>query len=138
VSSSSIVAIRTPTTGNASQRSCEAPALQGDRSLMTCEVVLTKDAERDLEDTYRYIAEHDSPGKADQVLDRLLQATEALRTLPDRGSCPNELRSLGISEYRQVFFKPYRLICRAHVVIYVVADGRRDMQSLLMRRLLGA
>jgi len=24
------------------------------------------------------------------------------------------------------------------VVIYVVADGRRDMQSLLMRRLLGA
>jgi toxin ParE1/3/4 len=52
-----------------------------------------------------------------------------------------ELRSLGISEYRQVFFKPYRLICRVHaqrVVIYVVADGRRDTQSLLMRRLLGA
>ena len=108
---------------------------------MTYEVVLTKDAERDLEDIYRYVAEHDSPGKADQVLDRLLQATEALRTLPDRGSCPNELRSLGISEYRQVFFKPYRLIYRVHaqlVVIYVVADGGRDMQSLLMRRLLGA
>jgi toxin ParE1/3/4 len=78
---------------------------------------------------------------ADHVLDRLLQATEAVRTRPDRGSCPNELRSLGISEYRQVFFKPYRLIYRVHaqlVVIYVVADGRRDMQSLLMRRLLGA
>jgi plasmid stabilization system protein ParE len=28
---------------------------------MTYEVVLTKDAERDLEDIYRYIAEHDSP-----------------------------------------------------------------------------
>jgi toxin ParE1/3/4 len=107
---------------------------------MTYEVVLTKDAERELEDIYRYIAEHDSPGKADQVLGRLLQATEALRTLPDRDSSPNELRSLGISEYRQVLFKPYRLIYRVHaqlVVIYVVADGRRDMQSLLMRRLLG-
>ena len=108
---------------------------------MTYEVVLTKDAGRDLEDIYRYIAEYDSPVKADQVLDRILQATEALRTLPDRGSCPNELRSLGISEYRQLLFKPYRLIHRAHaqrVVIYVVADGRRDMQSLLMRRLLGS
>jgi len=55
---------------------------------MTYEVVLTKDAERDLEDIYRYVAEHDSPGKADQVLDRLLQATEVLRTLPDRAGCP--------------------------------------------------
>jgi len=107
---------------------------------MTYEVVLTKDAERDLEDIYRYIAEHDPPINADHVLDRLLQATETLRTSPDRGSCPNELRSLGISEYRQVVFKPYRLIYRIHaqlVVVYVVTDGRRDMQSLLTRRLLG-
>ena len=107
---------------------------------MTYEVVLTKDAERDLEDIYRYIAKHDSPVKADHVLDRMLQATEALRTLPDRGSCPNELHSLGISEYRQLYFKPYRLIYRVHaqlVVIYVVLDGRRDMSSLLTRRLLG-
>ena len=47
---------------------------------------------------------------------------------------------LGIKEYRQVFFKPYRLIYRvmnADVVVYVIADGRRDMQSLLTRRLLG-
>ena len=53
----------------------------------------------------------------------------------------SELRSLGISEYRQIFFKPYRLIYRVHtkqVVVYVVADGRRDMESLLARRLLGA
>jgi toxin ParE1/3/4 len=107
---------------------------------MAYEIVLTKDAERDLEDIYRYVAKHDSPVKTDHVLDRLLQATEALRTLPDRGSCPNELSSLGISEYRQLFFKPYRLIYRVHaqlVVIYVVAEGRRDMQSLLTRRLLG-
>lgn len=108
---------------------------------MRYEVVLTKDAERDLEDIYRYLAEHDSPLNADHVLERLLGATEALRTFPDRGSCPRELRSLGNSEYRQTFFKPYHLIYRIHaqyVVVYVIADGRRDMQSLLARRLLGA
>lgn len=108
---------------------------------MAHEVVLTKDAERDLDDFDRYIVEHDSPASADHVLDRLLQAISALETLPDRGSGPKELRSLGMSEYRQVFFKPHRLIYRVHVrqvVIYLIADGRRDMQSLLTRRLLGA
>lgn len=107
---------------------------------MSLEVALTRDAERDFEDIYRYIAEHDSPASADHVLDRLLQAAEALSTDPDRGSCPKELRSLGILEYRQIFFKPYRLIYLVHaeqVIIYVIADSRRDMQSLLARRLLG-
>ena len=104
-------------------------------------VSLTKDAERDLEEIYLYISEHDSPASADHVLARLIKATEALRTSPDRGSFVNELRSLGISEYRQIFFKPYRLIYGVHskqVIIYVVTDGRRDMGSLLARRLLGA
>jgi toxin ParE1/3/4 len=49
------------------------------------------------------------------------------------------LLALGIREYRQAFFKPYRLIYRVigkRVFIYLIADGRRDMQSLLSRRLL--
>ena len=108
---------------------------------MTYGVSLTKDAERDLEEIYFYIAEHDSRASADHVLERLVQATDALKASPDRGSTVNELRSLGISEYRQIFFKPYRLIYRVHsrqVIIYVITDGRRDMGSLLARRLLGA
>jgi toxin ParE1/3/4 len=107
---------------------------------MLYEVSLTKDAERDLEDIYFYIVKNDSLASADHVLERIVHATDALRTSPDRGSYVNELRPLGILEYRQVFFKPYRLIYRVHakqVVVYVVADGRRDMGSLLMRRLLG-
>ncbi len=108
---------------------------------MSYEVSLTKDAERDLEEIYFYIAERDSRAGADHVLERVVHTTDALRTSPERGSYVNELRFLGISEYRQIFFKPYRLIYRVHakqVVVYVVADGRRDMGSLLARRLLGA
>ncbi|MDP9013307.1 MAG: type II toxin-antitoxin system RelE/ParE family toxin [Pseudomonadota bacterium] len=107
---------------------------------MAHEVSLTKDAERDLEEIYYHIAENDSQASAEYVLDRLVRATDALKTSPDRGTYVDELRSLGISEYRQVFFKPYRLIYRVHakrVVVYVIADGRRDMGSLLTRRLLG-
>ncbi len=107
---------------------------------MRFEVLLTDDAERDLDDIYTYIAEHDSPEKADYVLDRLVEVTDDLATSPECGVHPRELSALGIQEYRQVFFKPYRVIYRSferRVVIYVIADGRRDVQSLLSRRLLG-
>lgn len=104
-------------------------------------VLLTQGTEQDLESIYDYIAEFDSPAKADYVLDRLMQAVEGLATFPDRGSYPKELLALGVKEYRQTFFKPYRMIYRVidkRVYVYVIADGRRDMQSLLARRLLGA
>lgn len=107
---------------------------------MRYEVLLTEDAEQDLEDLYVYIAKFDSQKNADYVLQRLLEVAESVATSPERGSQPKELRSLGIQEYRQVFFKPYRVIYRVFdkkVVIYVIADSRRDMQSLLSRRLLG-
>ncbi len=108
---------------------------------MPLEVRLTAGAERDLESIYDYIAESDSKASANHVLDRLLKTAEGLATFPERGSHPRELMALGIREYRQVFFKPYRLIYRIigeQVFIVLIADGRRDMQTLLARRLLGA
>lgn len=108
---------------------------------MRYEVLLTKGAERNLEAIYDYIEKFDSPASANHVLDRLLETAEALVTFPERGSYPKELLGLGIHDYRQTFFKPYRVIYRiieSRVYIYMVADGRRDMQSLLARRLLGA
>jgi toxin ParE1/3/4 len=103
------------------------------------EVLLTADAERDLEDLYRHIRKSDSRASADRVLDRLLAATESLSSFPERGSQPKELHAVGITEFRQVFFKPYRVIYRVvdkQVVIYLIADGRREMQELLSQRLL--
>ena len=107
---------------------------------MSHKVLLTRGAERDLEGIYDYIAEHDSPENADYVLDKLLQIAETLSSFPERGSHPKELLALGIREYRQAHFKPYRLIYRVtgkQVFIYLIADGRRDMQALLSRRMLG-
>jgi toxin ParE1/3/4 len=107
---------------------------------MRHEVLLTAVAERDLEEIYNYIAEFDTPASADYVAERLLAAVESITRFPERGAHPRELLALGIREYRQVYFKPYRVIYRVigkRVVIYLIADGRRDMQSLLARRLLG-
>lgn len=103
-------------------------------------VVMTKDAETDLEDINNYIADHDSIDNVDYVLDELLKVTNTLANFPMKGCTPKELQSLGIREYQQIFFKPYRVIYHTiakQVVIFIIADGRRDMQALLTRRLLG-
>jgi toxin ParE1/3/4 len=104
-------------------------------------VLLTADAARDLEDLYQYIAVHDVPGKADHVLTNIEKVFGSLSEAPERGVYPKELLTLGIRDYREIFFKPYRVIYRvAGDVVYVllIADGRRDMQTLLQRRLLSA
>lgn len=108
---------------------------------MRFEVLLTKDAARDLEEIHDYINEHDDPAKAVHVLERLETVIDGLVTNPQRGSHPKELLTLGIREYRQTFFKPYRMIYRIagrRVYVYLIADGRRDMQTLLARRLFEA
>ena len=104
-------------------------------------VLLTNDAARDLDEIYDYIARHDAPQKADYVLDQIEKTFSRLSESPERGASPQELLSLGIREYREVFFKPYRIIYRVmdkNVYVLLIVDGRRDMQSLLQRRLLGA
>ncbi len=104
------------------------------------EVVLTQGAEQDLEALFDHVAEHDSVANAHRLLDNLMDVAQSLSKLPERGSRPKELLAVGIQEYRQVFFKPYRVIYRLHgkqAVVYLIADGRRDMPALLTRRLLG-
>ena len=104
------------------------------------EVLLTQGAEQDLEAIYDYICEFDGVASANYVLDALMDVVENLSRLPERGSYPKELVGLGIKEYRQTFFKPYRVIYRVadnKVIIYLIVDGRRDMQAVLARRLLG-
>lgn len=104
------------------------------------EVLLTAGAERDLASIHDYIAGADGPASADRVLDQLMAVVETLSRFPERGNYPKELAALGSKEYRQTSFKPYRVIYRVadqRVLIYLIVDGRRDMQSVLANRLLG-
>lgn len=106
---------------------------------MPTRVVLTRDAARDLEELFDYLHDHDSPYAAVHVLERIEAAFVSLSENPQRGAYPPELLDLGIREYRQVFFKPYRIVYRVTgetVAVMLITDGRRDLQSLLQRRLL--
>ena len=102
-------------------------------------VLLTADAARDLSSLYEYVAIADSSAKAERLLERIQTVIASIGRMPERGSPPKELLALGIKDYRQVFFKPYRVIYRTfdeQSIVFVIADSRRDFQSLLTRRLL--
>ncbi|MCY4427250.1 MAG: type II toxin-antitoxin system RelE/ParE family toxin [Halieaceae bacterium] len=102
-------------------------------------VRLTEDAEHDLIDIYRYMALYDSVENADYVLNQLEALCSRLAELPERGHVPPELNRIGVSNYREVNFKPYRVIyevLRQGVIVHCILDGRRDIPSLLERRLI--
>jgi len=106
---------------------------------MPYKVLLTSSAARDLEELDAYIAENDSPAAANHVLGKFEETVATLSKFPGRGTCPQELSSLGVREYREVFFKPYRIVYRVSkqtVYVYLIADGRRNMETLLNRSLL--
>jgi toxin ParE1/3/4 len=78
---------------------------------------------------------------ANRVLDQFMEVVESLSRFPERGSCPQELVAPGLKQYRQASFNPSRVIDRVtgeQVIIDLIAEGRREMQSILARRLLGA
>ncbi len=52
---------------------------------------------------------------------------------------PPELERVGVSRYREVHYKRYRIIYEVlgkTVYVHCVFDGRRDLQAVLERRLL--
>ena len=73
--------------------------------------------------------------------DEIEKTFSSLSENPERGTYPKELLAVGLREHREIFYKPYRIIYRVmaeNVYVMVIADGRRDVQALLQRRLLQA
>jgi len=106
---------------------------------MRYDVRITKGAESDLAEIVAFPAEREGSIVAERILEEILDAANNLTKFPERGSHPEELLKLGIREFRQVLFQPYRLIYRTagnQVFLLLVADGRREFQSLLERRVL--
>ncbi len=106
---------------------------------MKYKVVVLSDAEKDILDIYQYILIYDSPNNANYVFEKIEEACLNLEELPERGHLPPELDRIGVTTYREIHFKPYRIIYeidRKMVFIHCVLDGRRDLQQLLERRLL--
>ena len=106
---------------------------------MQYQIRITSEAENDILDIFDYIAKKDSIESAHYILGNIEQVIYSLESEPERGHHPHELERQGIKAFRQLFFKPYRIIyeiAQQKVIVHIVVDGRREMTRLLERRLL--
>jgi toxin ParE1/3/4 len=106
---------------------------------MSYKVYLIADAEQDILEIYDSISDSDSPEKAEYVYRKIEEKCLNLSELPNRGHFPPELERIGIYEYREIHYKPYRVIYQIidkKVYIHCILDGRRELQALLEKRLL--
>lgn len=99
----------------------------------------TKAAKEDIRRIIQYVGTHGGPLVAEQLTDKLLSRVAALAEHPERCRAVPELAAHGLSMYRELLVRPYRLVFRVRarqVVILGVFDGRRDLESLLIERAL--
>jgi toxin ParE1/3/4 len=102
-------------------------------------VVVDIEAEDDLFDIYGYVALNDSVERADKLYSALRRTCYKLKTLPLRSNIPPELFEIGVTEFRELHYKPYRVIYSIEstsVYVHCILDGRRDVQTVLQERLL--
>jgi plasmid stabilization system protein ParE len=101
-------------------------------------VVWAEAAARDLEELVAFIAE-DSTQSAAQVLGKLRAKAASLESVPTRGRVVPELSRFGMGSWRELVVKPYRIVYRVsgdRVTVLALLDGRRDLEDLLLERLL--
>jgi toxin ParE1/3/4 len=101
-------------------------------------VRLTRSAQDDILDIHRYIAARDGVPRADSIIDDLERLCHSLADFPLRGNIVRVLSDAGRTDFRELHYKPYRIIYRLTadtVTVYCVLDGRRDIATVLARRL---
>ena len=106
---------------------------------MKHQVLVVADAEEDIFDIYKYVLRADGRNRADHLLAKLQETCQSLAEMPRRGHSPPELERVGVRGYREIHFKPYRVIYQIvgrKVFIHCVLDGRRNLQEILERRML--
>jgi toxin ParE1/3/4 len=96
-------------------------------------------SEKDLIAIVEYIAD-DSLSHAYEVFKEVKKKASRLHTFPDRGRIVPELQEQGITQYRELIIAPWRIIYRISerkVFVFSVFDSRRNVEDILLKRLIG-
>lgn len=105
-------------------------------------MVWAREAEQDLREIILYIRRQESQGRARLILRRLRARGSSLASAPHRGRWIPELeREFGVRVYRELVEGPWRLMYRIEedqVLVVRVLDGRRNVEDILLRSLLGS
>ncbi len=105
---------------------------------MKYKVNIVKSAEDDLLEIYKYIYFNDCEENADEIYAKLIEKILSLQGFPKRGHISPELKLLGVEDFLEINYKPFKIIYQIiekAIFVHSVLDGRRDMQKLLQERL---
>jgi len=97
----------------------------------------SRTAQDDLSAIIDYVAVEDVHA-ALEILAALKNAAAKLERFPDRGRYVPELRAMDVFTYRELVSRPWRIVYRREedsVFVLAVLDSRRDLESLLIERL---
>ena len=106
---------------------------------MSMKIVMLESAEHDLKELKNYIIKNFSVETWQNSYDKIKTSILNMKTFPDAGSIPEEFEKLSSSQYRQVVSGMNRIIYEVRLdtdYIHIITDTRRDLKSLLTRRLL--
>jgi len=101
-------------------------------------VVWTEAATNDLVEIVSFVARK-APTNARRLLIRLRSKADSLERSRQRGRVVPELASTGARAWRELLVKPYRIVYRIRddiVLVGAVVDGRRDLEDILLERLI--
>ena len=104
------------------------------------DVVWSNIAENDLKNIVEYIAD-DSPPNAVKIFKRIKDRASSLYTFPERGRIVPELKDQGILQYRELIISPWRILYRIsenNVLVLSVLDSRRNIEDILLKRLINS
>ncbi|MBN1498809.1 MAG: type II toxin-antitoxin system RelE/ParE family toxin [Spirochaetes bacterium] len=102
------------------------------------DVAWTKSAANDLEEIIEYIS-NDSVESALNILTEIKEKTDKLCSFPERGRIVPELKLHNITNYREIIYSVWKLIYRIendNVYVMTVIEGRRNIEDVLLNRLL--
>ncbi len=102
-------------------------------------VVILDSAEQDLKELRSYVVKNFSQATWLKTYSKLKESIRNLATFPLLGAVPPELESLNMNQYRQIISGMNRVVYEPRadaVYIYMIVDTRRDLETLLMQRLM--
>lgn len=102
------------------------------------EVIWGDVAEKDLVGIIEFIADKD-PIAARSALKALRNKAASLYLFPEKGRIVPELLDQGISQYRELIVSPWRILYKVEkkqVLVFSVLDARRNLEDILLRRLI--
>ena len=95
-------------------------------------------AENDLICIIEYIAD-ENIGAARKILKKIKDKASSLFHFPEKGRVVPELLEQGIAKYHELIVAPWRIIYKIEkkqVMVFSVLDARRNVEDILLRRLI--